>query len=106
MKIRHPPVIPPVKGRKVPSPIVGEGLGEGIFVPNYNETGVIHGIWKCKNHIKNPGRPELSPVEIDALSDTGTVHLCIPSHIQIQLKLEEVDKKFNKGVTNDLQAVK
>ena len=32
-------------------------------------------------------------MEIDALADTGAVHLCIPSHIQIQLELEEVDKK-------------
>ncbi|MDQ1274284.1 MAG: hypothetical protein QG591_2914 [Planctomycetota bacterium] len=43
--------------------------------------------------LRNPRRPELSPVEIDALADTGAVHLCIPSHIQIQLELEEVDKK-------------
>jgi clan AA aspartic protease len=41
----------------------------------------------------NPRRSELEPVEIDALADTGAVHLCIPSHVQIQLKLEEIDKK-------------
>jgi hypothetical protein len=35
MKIRHPPLIPPVKGGKVPSPLVGEGLGEGYFRVNY-----------------------------------------------------------------------
>ena len=32
-------------------------------------------------------------MEINALADTGAVHLCIPSHVQIQLKLEEIDKK-------------
>ncbi len=31
MKIYHPPLIPPIKGGKVPSPLVGEGLGEGYF---------------------------------------------------------------------------
>jgi len=31
MKIFHPPLIPPIKGGKVPSPLVGEGLGEGYF---------------------------------------------------------------------------
>ena len=31
MKIFHPPLIPPSKGEKVPSPLVGEGLGEGYF---------------------------------------------------------------------------
>ena len=34
MKIRHPPLIPPIKGEKVPSPLVGEGLGEGYFSAN------------------------------------------------------------------------
>jgi len=34
MKIRHPPLIPPIKGGKVPSPLVGEGLGEGYFRTN------------------------------------------------------------------------
>lgn len=43
--------------------------------------------------LRNPRLPDLHPVEIDALADTGAIHLCIPSHIQIQLKLEEIDKK-------------
>jgi len=37
--------------------------------------------------------PELAAVEIDALADTGAVHLCIPQHIQLQLQLEEIGKK-------------
>ena len=41
----------------------------------------------------NPRNRELEPVEVDALADTGAVHLCIPQHIQIQLALEEIDKK-------------
>ena len=43
--------------------------------------------------LRNPRLPELAPVEIDALADTGSVYLCIPSHIQLQLKLEEIDTK-------------
>jgi len=31
MEIFHPPLIPPIKGGKVPSPLVGEGQGEGCF---------------------------------------------------------------------------
>ena len=34
MNIFHPPLIPPIKGGKVPSPLVGEGLGEGCFRVN------------------------------------------------------------------------
>ncbi len=51
------------------------------------------GLVNTKIILRNPRRPELSPVETDTLADTGAVHLCIPSHIQIQLELEEVDNK-------------
>lgn len=32
-------------------------------------------------------------LEVDALADSGSVHLCIPEHIKIQMELEEMDKK-------------
>jgi hypothetical protein len=43
--------------------------------------------------LKNPRKLLLKPVEVEALADTGAVHLCIPAHIQIQLDLEEIDQK-------------
>jgi len=43
--------------------------------------------------LKNPRKPELNPVEVDALADTGAVHLCISEHVRIQLELEEIDSK-------------
>jgi clan AA aspartic protease len=43
--------------------------------------------------LKNPRRPELEPVKVLALADTAAVHLCIPPDVQIQLELEEIDKK-------------
>ena len=43
--------------------------------------------------LSNPRKPELSPVEVEALADSGSVHLCIPEHIRIQLELDEIDKK-------------
>jgi clan AA aspartic protease len=43
--------------------------------------------------LKNPRLPELEPVAVDALADTGAVHLCIPEHVRIQLHLETVDSK-------------
>lgn len=51
------------------------------------------GLANAKIQLKNPRKPELDGIEIDALADTGAVHLCIPEHTQIQLKLEEIDKK-------------
>lgn len=43
--------------------------------------------------LKNPRFPELAPVETNALADTGSVHLCLPQHIAVQLKLEKYDEK-------------
>ena len=43
--------------------------------------------------LANPKKPELEPVETEALADSGAVHLCITEHIRIQLQLDEIDKK-------------
>ena len=51
------------------------------------------GLVNAKLTLKNPRKPKLKPVETDALADTGAVHLCIPKHLQLQLELEEIDKK-------------
>jgi clan AA aspartic protease len=51
--------------------------------------GLVNG----KLALKNPRLPELEPVEVNALVDTGAVHLCIPEHVRIQLKLEAIDEK-------------
>ena len=51
------------------------------------------GLMKAKLTLANPRKPELQPVEVDALADTGVVYLCIPAHVQAQLALEETAKK-------------
>jgi clan AA aspartic protease len=43
--------------------------------------------------LKNPRLADLQPVEVEALADSGALHLCIPEHIQIQLSLEAIDSK-------------
>jgi len=43
--------------------------------------------------LRNPRKPELEPVKVQALADTAAVHLFIPPHVQIQLELEEIDRK-------------
>jgi clan AA aspartic protease len=43
--------------------------------------------------LANPRRNDLKPIEVQALVDTGAVHLCIPQHLQLQLGLVEVDRK-------------
>ena len=54
---------------------------------------MIMGLINAKLTLKNPRQPDLQPVEVTARADSGAVHLCIPTHVQIQLGLEEVMKK-------------
>ena len=51
------------------------------------------GLTHAKIELRNPRLPDLAPVEIEALADTGAVHTCIPSHVQVQLQLPEADVK-------------
>ena len=51
------------------------------------------GLTNAKILLRNPRFPELESVQIDALADTGAVHMRVPPHIQLQLQLEETDKK-------------
>ena len=39
--------------------------------------------------LSNPRQPELRPVEVSALADTGALMLCIPEHLVLQLQLEQ-----------------
>ena len=43
--------------------------------------------------LANPKRPDLAPLEVEALVDTGAVHLCIPERVAIQLDLDEVERR-------------
>ena len=47
------------------------------------------GLTHAKIELRNPRLPDLAPVEINALADTGPVHTCIPSHIRLQLEGRE-----------------
>jgi clan AA aspartic protease len=46
------------------------------------------GLVNAKIMLSNPRKAELEAIEVSALADTGAVHLCIPEHVQHQLKLE------------------
>lgn len=51
------------------------------------------GLTTAKIELRNPRRPDLSPVTVDALADTGADHLCIPEEVQRRLALEQADTK-------------
>ncbi len=43
--------------------------------------------------LSNPLHPNLEPLEISALADTGAVHLYVPEHVHHQLKLDVLDER-------------
>src|SRR5262245_44138096 len=51
------------------------------------------GLVSSRITLMNPRRPDLAPVEVEALADTGALHLCIPEHVRMQLGLAETERK-------------
>ena len=43
--------------------------------------------------LSNPRRLSLAPIEVEALADTGSVFLCIPEHVRLQLGLEVLETR-------------
>lgn len=43
--------------------------------------------------LKNPRESQIDSLRTQALVDTGALMLCIPEHIKLQLKLEELEKR-------------
>ncbi len=51
--------------------------------------GLIH----TRVTLGNARRPEIEPIEVEALVDTGALHLCVPEHVALQLELDEFDRR-------------
>ena len=51
------------------------------------------GMAMAEVRLRNPRRPELGAVRIEALADTGSVHLCIPAALCEALALEAIDTR-------------
>ena len=51
------------------------------------------GLTYSKIKLSNPRLPQLSPVELNSLVDTGALMLCIPQSVAHQLELTELDRR-------------
>ena len=51
------------------------------------------GLVTAKLQLSNPRDPSLAPIEVAALADTGSVFLCIPEHVRLQLKLDALEQR-------------
>ncbi len=47
------------------------------------------GIVYADVRLGNDARPELEEIDATALVDTGALHLCIPEHVALQLRLSQ-----------------
>ena len=43
--------------------------------------------------LSNPRDSTLAPLQVEALADTGSVFLCIPEHVRLQLRLEVLEQR-------------
>jgi clan AA aspartic protease len=48
---------------------------------------------RAQIRLENPKAPELQPLEATALVDTGSLFLCIPEEVRLQLQLEATSQK-------------
>jgi clan AA aspartic protease len=51
------------------------------------------GLIQAEIEISNPKNGALKPIFVKALVDTGAMTICIPEHIAVQLRLEEIEKR-------------
>ena len=51
------------------------------------------GLVTARVWLRNPRQDALEPIEVEALADSGAVHLYIPEHVSLQLKLEQITTK-------------
>jgi clan AA aspartic protease len=51
------------------------------------------GLVTARIRLRNPKRDEFGALDVEALVDTGAVHLCIPEHVCLQLKLDTTHEK-------------
>lgn len=51
------------------------------------------GLIRTAIQISNPRDSAIKPVEVQALVDTGAMHLCIPEHVALQLRLEQSSER-------------
>ena len=49
--------------------------------------------------LRNPRYPELPPVEVEALADTGSTFLCVPAAVAEALRLETYATKTRPSLT-------
>ena len=64
-------------------------IKNAIFQQEAKKVGIVY----TEIRLSNPRKPELKPLSVNAMVDTGATTLCIPEHISVQMGLEEIEKR-------------
>ncbi len=74
---------------------VGRVRGCGLGLNRGADFGIkiMVGLCYAEISLENPKRADLAPLVATALADTGSLFLCIPEAVQIQLQLEATSQK-------------
>ena len=51
------------------------------------------GLIRTEIELANPTKPELKPLAVEALVDTGAMTICIPEHVAVQLALQQIETR-------------
>ena len=51
------------------------------------------GLIRAEIELANPTKPDLKPMVVEALVDTGAMTMCIPEHVAVQLGLEAIETR-------------
>src|SRR5437868_4395188 len=84
--------IPHLHAVPVPVKMAGISPGRMAFVPPMRYSAAM-GLAYATLRLSNPKLPHLLPITVQSLADTGALHLCVPSHVALQLKLDELQKR-------------
>ena len=72
---------------------------------NHSAEDVSMGLIYTNIDLKNPRDSSLKPISVKALVDTGAITLCIPEHVVVQLKLDELEKREVKTADGEPRLV-
>lgn len=51
------------------------------------------GMVRAELELGNPTKPDLKPMEVEALVDTGAMTICIPEHVAVQFGLDTIETR-------------
>ena len=51
------------------------------------------GMIRAEIELGNPTKPDLKPLTVEALVETGAMTICIPEHVAVQLGLETIETR-------------